>query len=122
MNISFFVQFTDSSWRNFATPQGFDNIFYPAYRNSSKIHLDQCFFYAAFTAAITLDDSSFKRNSFQPRDVKSNFSRSGGKVPIIMPTAITLTNLITFIAGCLCQSFRFSFKKFIQCFFYAGAN
>jgi hypothetical protein len=47
--------------------QGFRDILYPPHRHSGQIHLNQRFFHAAFSAAISLNDGRLKGHSFELR-------------------------------------------------------
>ena len=60
VDIGLFVEFTDCRRENPAALEGFRNIFDPAYRYDCQIHFDQRLFHAAFPAAISFKDGSFK--------------------------------------------------------------
>ena len=53
----------------FGPPESFRDIFYTAYRNSGKIHLDQGFFHRRFPAAVAFDDGRLKRDTFELVDI-----------------------------------------------------
>lgn len=68
--VSFLIEVADRSGRDLGSPQSFGDVLDSADRYTSQVHLDQCFFYGALTASISLDDSGFERDSFQLRDME----------------------------------------------------
>ena len=97
MFVSFLIEVADSSGRDLASLQSFGDVLDSADRYTSQVHLDQCFFYGALTASISLDDSGFERDSFQLRDMERDVSRCCGKVAIIVTGTIALTIAATFV-------------------------
>ena len=73
-------------------------------RRTDTPHLDESFFYAAFPAAVSLDDSSLERNALEPGHMECHISGSGGKVSVIVAAAVALTGLAALVAGSLRQA------------------
>lgn len=74
------------------------------------MHLNERFLRAAFTTSISLDDSSFKRDSLDFGHLQSNISGSGGEITVVVVAIVTLLLLITLIPGSLCEFLCFGFS------------
>ena len=103
VDVGFLIQFTNGSWRHLAAPQGFGDILHSAHGNSSEVHLNECFFYTALAAAVTLNSGCFKGNALEARNVECDGS-GDGEAPVIVAAVEALTGLVTFVAS------RFSFS------------
>ena len=121
MDIRFLVQLADGRWRHLAAPQSLGNILHTPDGYSGQVHLDEAFFYAAFTTAIPLYDSGLKGDSFELGYLQSNVPGSGSEVPAVVAAAIALTLLIALVPGRLGQLLRFSLQQFVKSFLYAAS-
>ena len=103
VDIRFLVQLADGRWRHLAAPQSLGNILHTPDGYSGQVHLDEGFFYAAFTAAIPLNDGGLKGDSFELGYLEGNVPGSGGEVPAVVAAAVALTLLVALVPGCLGQ-------------------
>ena len=111
LDVSLLVQLADRCGRHLAATQSFGNILHPAHLGTSQVYLDQRLFHAAFPAAISLDDSSFKRDTFETGNMERDVAGRSSKIPVIMAAAVALMSLISLMAGSLsasCSSTSFS--------------
>lgn len=69
MFISLLVEIAYGSGRYFGSSECFRDIFHPAYGDARQIHLDQGFFHRGFPEAVTFDDGSLKRDTFEFGDL-----------------------------------------------------
>ena len=99
MDVGFLVQLADRGRRDLSSPKSFGNILYAAYRDAGEVHLDECFFHAAFSAAVALDDCSLKRHSLEPRHMQRHVSGGRSEITVIVAAAVALARLVALVTG-----------------------
>ena len=121
VDIRFLVQLTDGGRRHLAAPQGLGNILHAPDGYACQIHLNESFFHAAFTAAIPLNDSGFKRNALEFGNLEGNISGSSGEVAVIVAATVTLALLVALIPSRLSQFLCLGFQQLIEGFLHAAS-
>ena len=111
MDVRFLVQFADGGGGYLAAPQSLCDVLHTAHGDAGQIHLNECFFNAAFPAAIPLNDGGLERDSFETGHIERNVAGCGGKVSAVMAAAVTLPFLAALVFGGLCQLLSFSFQQ-----------
>jgi len=122
VDIRFLVQFADGGWRYLAAPQSLGNVLYTPDGYACQVHLNECFFYAAFPAAIPLNDGGLKGDPFELGHLEGNIPGSGGEVAAVVAAAIALPLLIALVPGRLGQFLCLGLQKFVESFLYAATH
>ena len=94
---------TDRRGRDLTAPQGFSDVLHAVHGYTCQIHFDECFFHAALTAAIPLDDGGFKGHALESWHMERNVAECCSEVTVIVTAAVALTSLITLVASSLRQ-------------------
>ena len=102
-------------------PQGLSNVFYAAYGNTGKVHLNEGLLHAAFPPTVPLNNSRLKGDPFEFGYLESDIPGSGSEIAVVMTAAVALALLVTLVPGSLGQLLRLSLQKLVECFLYAAA-
>ena len=98
VNVGFLVQFADGGGRDLAAPQCLRDVLHPAHGDARQVHLDERLLHAALPAAIPLNDGRLEGYALEAWHMERDVARGGGKVPVIVTAAVTLTGLAALIA------------------------
>ena len=81
-----------------------------------------CLLYTSFPSAVPLNDRCLEGNSFEIWNFERDVAGSGGEVPVVVITAISLTPFIALVSRCPCQLFRFGLRQFVENFLYVTSH
>ena len=84
VDICLLVQFTNGRGRYLAAPKSFRNVLYSADGYSSQVHLDEGLLHTALSAAVPLDNSSFKGYPLELGHLECDIPRSSSKITAIV--------------------------------------
>ena len=82
MNVRLLIQLADRGGRYLVAPQCLRNVFYAPNRYACQIHLN---------------DSGFKRESFEPGHPEGDIPGCGGEVTIVVAATIALPLVVTLV-------------------------
>ena len=122
MDIRFLVQLTNGGGRDFAAPQGLSDILHTPDRYPCQIHFNECFFHAAFTATVPLNDGGFKRNPFEFGYFQGNITGSRSEVATVVAAAVALALFVAFIPSRLSEFIRLDLQQLVESFLYAASH
>src|SRR5574344_3006721 len=122
MDVCLLVQLADGGGGYFAPPESLCDVLHTAHGDASQIHLNECFFYAAFPAAIPLNDGGLERDSLETGHIERDVAGCGGKVSAVMAAAVALTLLAALVLGSLGKFLGFCLQQTVERLFYTAPD